>query len=117
VTANASDSVAARDEARQLYRRERLSHLVADARRPLAPYFEALDDDEILNRLDRTVAIYDELLSARTRLQKEIASGVQTGTAEQAADLRQVCEELNSAVANALMYGEVAAERNLLTAA
>lgn len=105
-----------RQAARNVYRRERLSRLISDARQPLAAYFQDISDEEVLSRLDRSVAIYDELLSARTRLQEEIAQGLQTETGSLAADLRTVSEELNSAIANALMYGEVATERGLLKA-
>jgi len=112
-TATVQQERQVREAARNVYRRERLSSLVTGAREPLDTYFASISDDELLERLDRTLSIYDQLLSARNLLQQEIARGVQEDTAKQATDLRTVCEELNSAIANALMYGEIAAERNL----
>ena len=115
------------------YRRGRIAALVSKAREPLGGYMDRLDNDTVLERLDRAIAKFDVLLLAREQLTVQlgaIGKAITTATAEGESNrelrelgqkqqctveqLQDACAELNSAIANAQMYSEIATERGLL---
>lgn len=115
------------------YRQDRLNMLVSGALEPLAGYMDRLDNDAVLERLDRAIAQYDILLRARKGLTVQMGATTNELTTADAGgesekvlsqlreqqertveQLQQVCSELNSAIANGLMYGQIACDRKLL---
>jgi hypothetical protein len=117
------------------YRRQRIGQLVAEARQQdaLALWLDSRPDGEVLDALDSAIANYDVCLAARGQLARQLASAsqaVQESEREGRSkgellklqqtyqrtemQMRDACNQLNSAIANAFMFSEVARERQLI---